>query len=183
MLLNCGAGEDSLRVPWTMRSNQSIPKEINPEGLMLKLKFQYFGHLMQRVNSLEKTPRLGNIEGSRRGGGRGWDGWMASMTQWTWVEQALGDSEGQGSLACWSLWGCKESDTTELLNNNSSLRNWLLHKMARWAAAGEEAWISALQCFCLSCYFHHVTMTRNPSRGNGDVQWTRIRRELDTGEY
>ena len=46
MLLNCGAGEDSLRVPWTMRSNQSILKEINLEGLMLKLKFQYFGHLI-----------------------------------------------------------------------------------------------------------------------------------------
>ena len=68
ILLNCGAGEDSLRVPWTMRSNQSILKEINPEGLMLKLKFQYFGHLMQRVNSLEKTLMLGRIGGRRRRG-------------------------------------------------------------------------------------------------------------------
>ena len=51
-----------------MRSNQSILKEINPEGLMLKLKFQYFGHLMQRVNSLEKTLILGKIEGRRRRG-------------------------------------------------------------------------------------------------------------------
>jgi len=62
MLLNCGVGEDSLRVPWTARrSNQLIPKEISPkyslEGLMLKLKLQYFGHLMQRTNSLEKTLR------------------------------------------------------------------------------------------------------------------------------
>ena len=61
-----------LRVPWiTSRSNQSILKEINPEysleGLMLKLKFQYFGHLMQRANSLEKTLTLGKIEGERRG--------------------------------------------------------------------------------------------------------------------
>ena len=63
MLLNCGAGEDSLRVPWTMRSNQSILKEINPEGLMLKLKLHYFGHLMQRADSLEKTLMLGKIEG------------------------------------------------------------------------------------------------------------------------
>ena len=67
MLLNCGAGEDSLRVPWTMRSNQSILKEINPEGLMLKLKFQYFGHLMRRAESLEKTLMLGKIESRRRG--------------------------------------------------------------------------------------------------------------------
>ena len=51
-----------------MRSNQSIPKEINPEGLMLKLKFQYFGHLMQRADSLEKTLMLGKIEDRRKKG-------------------------------------------------------------------------------------------------------------------
>ena len=72
MLLNCGVGEDS-RVPWTAkRSNQSVLKEINPEysleGLMLKLKLQYFGHLMRRANSLEKTMILGKIEGRRRRG-------------------------------------------------------------------------------------------------------------------
>ena len=71
MLLNCGVGEDS--VPWTARrSNQSILKEINPgcslEGLMLKLKLQYFGHLMRRVDSLEKTLMLGGIGGNRRRG-------------------------------------------------------------------------------------------------------------------
>ena len=70
MLLNCGVGEDS-RVPWTARkSKQSILKEINPEysleGLMLKPKLQYFGHLMQKADSLEKTLMLGKIE-SRRG--------------------------------------------------------------------------------------------------------------------
>ena len=75
-----------LRVPWAARrSNQSILKEINPEysldGLMLKLKLQYFSHLMQRTNSLEKTLMLGKIEDRRRG----WDGWMASPTQWTRV--------------------------------------------------------------------------------------------------
>ena len=67
MLLNCDVGENSL-VPWTARrSNQSILKEISPEysweGLMLKLKLQYFGHLMQRVDSFEKTLMLGKIEG------------------------------------------------------------------------------------------------------------------------
>ena len=70
MLLNCGVGED-LRVSWTARrSNQSILKEISPEysleGLMLKLELQYFGHLMQRADSLEKTLMLGEIEGRRR---------------------------------------------------------------------------------------------------------------------
>ena len=55
------------------------------EGLMLKLKLQYFGHLMRRADSLEKTLMLGNIEGRRRRNDRGWDGWVASPTQWTWV--------------------------------------------------------------------------------------------------
>ena len=68
------------------RSNQSILKEISPgcslEGLMLKLKLQYFGHFMWRTDSLEKTLMLGKIEGRKR---RGWDGWMASPTRWTWV--------------------------------------------------------------------------------------------------
>ena len=61
-----------MRVPWTARSNQSILKEMNPEysleGLMLKLKLQYFGHLVQRTDSLEKTLMLGKIEGGRRRG-------------------------------------------------------------------------------------------------------------------
>ena len=78
-----------LRVPWTARSNQSILKEINPEysleGLMLKLKLQYFGHLMWRAKSMEKTLMLGKIKGRRRRGWQEWDGWMATSTQWTWV--------------------------------------------------------------------------------------------------
>ena len=79
-----------LRVPWTARrSIQSILKEISPEcsleGLMLKLKLQYFGHLMWRADSLEKTLILGKIEGRRRRGCQRRDGWMASLTRWTWV--------------------------------------------------------------------------------------------------
>ena len=79
-----------LRVPWTARrSNQSILKEINPEysleGLMLKLQLQYWGHLMRRTDSLEKTLMLGKIEHRRKGWQRTQDGWMASMTQWTGV--------------------------------------------------------------------------------------------------
>ena len=78
-----------LRVPWTARrSNQSILKEISPgrslEGLMLMLKLQYFGHLMWRADSFEKTLMLRKIDGGE-GDDRWWDGWMASLTQWTWV--------------------------------------------------------------------------------------------------
>ena len=113
-----------LRVPWTARrSNKSILKEINTEylseGLMLKLKLQYFGHLMWRVNSLEKTLMPGEIEGRRRGGDRaemvGWHHWLKGHE----FEQTPGDGEGQESLKCGNPWGCKESDMTEWLNNNN----------------------------------------------------------------
>ena len=113
-----------LRIPWrARRTNQSTRKAINPEysleGLMLKL--QYFGHLMQRTYSSEKTLMLGKIEGRRKRGNREQDGWMASWTQQTWVWVTRGDSEGQGSLACCSPWGCKELGTTERLNNATVL--------------------------------------------------------------
>ena len=80
-----------LRVPWTARrSNQSILKEIGPEyslkGLMLKLKSQYFGHLMWRTDSLEKTWCWERLRAGGEGDNRGWDDWMASLTQWTWVK-------------------------------------------------------------------------------------------------
>ena len=83
-----------LRVPWTVRrSDQSILKEISPEhsleGLMWKLKLQYFGHLMQRTDSFEETLLLGKIEGRKR---RGLDGWMVSLTEWTWVDISSGSS-------------------------------------------------------------------------------------------
>ena len=79
-----------LRVPWTMRRpNQSILKEISPEysleGLMLKLKCQCFAHLVWITHLFEKTLMLGKIEGRGEGDDRGWDGWMASPTQWIWV--------------------------------------------------------------------------------------------------
>ena len=75
---------------------------------MLKLKLQYFGHLMLRTDSLEKTLMLGKIEGGRRRGGQ--MRWLDGITKS--MEQIPGDSEGQGSLACSSPWGCKESDRT-----------------------------------------------------------------------
>ena len=92
MLFNCGVG-GLLRVPWTARrSNQSILKEISPgcslEGLMLKLKLQHFGHLIQRADSLEKTLMLGKIEGRRR---RGWQRmrWLDGITDS--VDMGLGE--------------------------------------------------------------------------------------------
>ena len=111
-----------LGVPWTARrSNQSILKAINTEfsleGLMLKLKLQYFGHLMRRANSLEKTLILGKIEGRRR---RGWQRmrWHHRLDGHEF-EQALGDDEGQGSLVCCSPSGLKQSDMTDWLDNNN----------------------------------------------------------------
>ena len=109
-----------LRVPWTARkSNQSTLKVspgISLKGMMLKLKLQYFGHLMQRVDSLEKTLMLGGIGGRRRRDDRGWDGWMASQLDGRESEWTPGVGDGQGGLACWDSWGRKESDTTERLN-------------------------------------------------------------------
>ena len=111
-----------LRVPWTARrSNQSILKEISPgcsvEGMMLKLKLQYFGHLMQRVDSLEKTLKLGGIGGRKRRGRqrmRWLDGITDSMDiEFGWTP---GVGDGQGGLACCNSWGRKELDTTERLN-------------------------------------------------------------------
>ena len=102
---------------WTgSRLNQSILKEMSPEysleGLMLKLKLQCFGHLMRTADSLEKSLMLGKIEGRRKEGIRGWDGWMASRHSGLEFEQTHGDSERQESLVCCSPWGCKESGTT-----------------------------------------------------------------------
>ena len=102
-----------MRVPWTTkRSNQSILKEISPEysleGLMLKLKLQYFGHLMPRTALLEKILMLGKIEGRRRRGQQRMR-WLDGITDSVdMVEQTPGDNEGQGSLACYSPRGLKE---------------------------------------------------------------------------
>ena len=73
---------------------------------------------MQRTDSLEKTWCWKILKAGGEGDDRGWDGWMPSLTQWTWVWETLGDGEGQGSLACCSEWGCKESGMIEPVKNN-----------------------------------------------------------------
>ena len=131
-----------LRVPWTAsRSNQSILKEISPgvslEGMMLKLKLQYFGHLMRRVDSLEKTLVLGGIGGRRRKGQQRMR-WLDGITDSMDVSLSeLRELVTQGGLACCDSWGYKESDTTEWLNwththiystqyrNNLSVYQWM----------------------------------------------------------
>ena len=114
-----------LRVPWTTgRSNQSIWKEINLEysleGLMLKLKLQYFGHLMRRTDSLEKTLKLVKIEGRRR---RGWQrremvGWHHRLDGHEF-ESTPGVGDGQGGLAC-----CKSMGSQRVGHDRTELRDW-----------------------------------------------------------
>ena len=111
-----------LRVPWmARRSNQSIWKEINPkyslEGLMLKLKLQYFGHLMRRTDWSEKTLMLRKDWRQEEKGMTEYEmvGWHHQLNGHEF-EQVSGAGYGQGSLACCSPWGHKESDTTEWLN-------------------------------------------------------------------
>ena len=111
-----------LRVPWTARrSNQSIQTEISPgislEGMMLKLKLQYFGHLMWRVDSLEKISDAGRDWGQEEKGKTEDEmaGWHHGLDgcEFEWIS---GVGDGQGGLACCDSWGLTESDTTEWLN-------------------------------------------------------------------
>ena len=110
-------------------NSKGISSEYSLEDLMLKLKLQYFGHLMQRANSLEKTLMLGKIEGQRRSG---WQRmrWLDSINRQE-LEQTLEESEGQGSLACCSPWGHKESQ----------LSNWT-KTMAQFFVSVDQNWQS-----------------------------------------
>ena len=133
-----------LRVPWTTRrSNQSILKEISPEysleGLILKLKLQYFGHLMQRDDSLGKTLKQeekGMTEDEMAG-------WYHRLNGHEF-EQTPGDGEGHGSLVCWSPWGHKELDMTEWLNNNQKCLHWsVLNRILRGLSADSQSSLCA----------------------------------------
>ena len=107
--------EKTLESPLDSKIKPVHPKGNEPEysleGLMMRLKLQYFGHLMWRADSQERTLMLGTTEGRRRGMTE-WDGWMASLTQWTWVWANSGRQyEGQGSKVCCSSWDGKEMGT------------------------------------------------------------------------
>ena len=124
------------------RSNQSILKEISPEysleGLMLKLKLQYFGHLMRRTDSLEKSCCWERLKAGE-GNDRGWDGWMASLTQWTWiwissrswwwagrpgVLQSMGSQRVRHDWATELNWSQKEKDQYRILTYMQNLERW-----------------------------------------------------------
>ena len=127
-----------LRVPWTAtRSNQSILKEISPEysleRLMLKLKLQYFGHLIQRTDSLGKIE--GRLKAGREGDDRGWDGWMASPTDWIWIWASFRSwwwTGKPGVLKSMRSQRVRNNWATELYwNNSGSMHQILLSKCFR----------------------------------------------------
>ena len=110
-----------LRDPWTARrSNQSILKEISPgcslDGLMLKLKLHYLATSCEELTHWKRPWCWERVRAGGEGDDGGWDGWMASLTQWTWVWVDTGSWWHQGGLACCGSWGCKELNTTEWLN-------------------------------------------------------------------
>ena len=147
-----------LRVPWTARrSNQSILKEISLGcslvGLMLKLKLQYFGHLMWRADSLEKTLMLGKIKGGE-GDDTGWDGWIASPTQWKWVWVDSG-----------SWWWTGRPGVLQFTGPQRVRHNWateLMYLLSFYALFSHWFYISILSLsfsFCgLMIYFYTILM-------------------------
>ena len=163
-----------LTVPWTARrSNWSILKEISPgcssEGMMLKLKLQYFGHLMWRTDSLEKILMLGKTEGRRRRGQQGWDGWMASQTWWTWVWV---------NSRRW--WGTGRPGVLQFMESQRVGHDWATELNCRQVAAGLPCGRWAPELFS-----HIWRQVRNPDiykkskyRVKEHPVWARVRRSL-----
>ena len=147
-----------LRVPWTARKpNQSTLKEINPEylleGLMLKLKLQYFGHLMWRTDSLENTLTLGKIEGRRRNGWQRMIWLNGIMDSMDLSLNKLQETMKDGNLACCSPWGHKESDTTWWLSNsNRDRRNKTIKVLlGRWTLKGRGSGVNFYLLLTFNC--------------------------------
>ena len=116
ILLNCGVGEDS----WESLDCKEI-QPVHSEGDQpwdffgrndAKAETPVLGHLMRRVDSLEKTLCWEGLGAGGEGDNRGWDGWMASRTRWMWVWVIPGVGDEQGGLVCCDSWGCKDSDMT-----------------------------------------------------------------------
>ena len=145
-----------LRAPWTSgRSNQSILKEISLEysleGLMLKL--QYFGHLMPRADTLEKTSMLGKTEGRRRRGNRGWDSWVASPTQWTLVWVDSGSWRWTGSPVVLQSMGSLRvrHDWATELNGDADIENRFIDK-----AGGRKERVSQMERVTWTHIYYHI---------------------------
>ena len=141
MLLKCGIREDSWEsLGLQGRPNQSILKEINPEysldGLMLKLKLQYLGHLMWRTDSLKKTLCWERLKSGGEGDNRGWDGWMASPTRWAWVWASSGSWWWTGRLQSMGSQRVGHDWATEL-NWEQKLRSlpywWIITEVIAWS--------------------------------------------------
>ena len=159
MPLNLWCWSRLLRVHWTSRrSNQSILKEINPDYSLegLKLKLQYFGHLMWRANSLEKILMLGKTEGRRRKGQQR-TRWLDGITKSTdmslsKLREIVKDRE---SLVCCSPLGCKELDTTERLNNNNMYKNTLEYN-THINVKRSHLWVAGLWVIFIFLYLYFL---------------------------
>ena len=141
-----------LRVPWAAgKSNQSILKEINPgcslEGLMLKLKLQYFGHLMRRTDSMERPWCWERLKEGGEGDDRGWDGWMASPTLWTWVWVSSGSWWQSGKPGVLQSMGSQR-----VRHNWETELNWTDHHSSLRSAKSESLQKAySLDSKCLIC--------------------------------
>ena len=143
LLLNCGVGEDSW-VLWTARrSNQLILKEINTEysleGLVLKLKLQYFGHLMRRADYWKRPWCWERLRARGEGSDRGWDGWMASLSQWTWVWASSGRWWRAGKPGVLQFMGSQgvEQDLGTERHDNILCPLWARHCLKRFKYSKE----------------------------------------------
>ena len=151
--------EKTLESPLDCKEIKPILKEINPEysleGLMLKLKLQYFGHLMRRADSLEKNMMLGKIEGERKRDDRGWDGWMASPFQWTWTWANSGGWRGTGRPGVLQSMGLQrvrqdleteeQQYTWSFIPTATNLREFVFYLTQR-STVKTDSWVIPLQC-------------------------------------